>query len=200
MKKYILVLFTLLMAPLANAAPEFKEGVEYKVVQDTASNKPVVTEFFSYVCPHCYSFQPLMSKLEQRVPELELKKVPVSFLGRELGPVLQRAYGAAVLLKVDDTLNPVIFDRIHRQKKMPNNLAEIKAIFIANGVAEKDFDGVINSFALNGMIAQYDKLTERFDVHGTPTIVVKDKYELNMNEIGSEERFYQTVEYLLSLD
>ncbi|MFD1009494.1 thiol:disulfide interchange protein DsbA/DsbL [Oceanisphaera ostreae] len=200
MKKYILVLFALLMAPLANAAPEFKEGVEYKVVQDTASNKPVVTEFFSYVCPHCYSFQPLMSKLEQRVPELELKKVPVSFLGRELGPVLQRAYGAAVLLKVDDTLNPVIFDRIHRQKKMPNNLAEIKAIFIANGVAEKDFDGVINSFALNGMIAQYDKLTERFDVHGTPTIVVKDKYELNMNEIGSEERFYQTVEYLLSLD
>ena len=200
MKKYVLVFFALLMAPLANAAPEFKEGVEYKVVQDTASSKPVVTEFFSYVCPHCYSFQPLMSKLEQRIPELELKKVPVSFLGRELGPVLQRAYGAAVLLKADDTLNPVIFDRIHRQKKMPNNLAEIKALFIANGVAEENFDGVINSFALNGMIAQYDKLTERFDVHGTPTIIVKDKYELNMNEIGSEERFYQTVEYLLSLD
>ena len=200
MKKYIFVLFSLLMAPLVSAAPEFKEGVEYKVVQDTASNKPVVTEFFSYVCPHCYSFQPLMNKLEQRVPDLVLKKVPVSFLGREMGPVLQRAYGAAVLLKVDDQLTPVMFDRIHRQKKMPKDLADVKAIFIANGVAEKDFDGVINSFALNGMIAQYDKLTERFEIHGTPTIIVKDKYELNMSEIGSEERFYQVVEFLLSAE
>ncbi|MBO1520577.1 thiol:disulfide interchange protein DsbA/DsbL [Oceanisphaera pacifica] len=200
MKKYIVVFFALLMAPLTSTAADFKEGVEYNVVQDTADSKPTVTEFFSYVCPHCYSFQPLMNKLEQRNPELELNKVPVAFLGRELGPILQRAHGAAVLLKVDKELTPVIFDRIQRQKKMPKNIADIKAVFLDNGVVEKDFDGVINSFALNGMIAQYDKKTERFDVHGTPTIIVKDKYELDMGQIGSEERFYQTVEYLLSLD
>jgi protein dithiol oxidoreductase (disulfide-forming) len=198
MKKYIVVLFTLLLAPLVSAAPEFKEGVEYKVVNETASSKPEVTEFFSYVCSHCYSFEPLMEKLQERVPEVQLKKVPVSFLGRELGPVLQRAYGAAVLLKVEDKLTPVIFDRIHRQKKMPNGLDDIKTLFVANGVEAKAFDGVINSFTLNGMVAQYDKSTERFNVRGTPTIVVRDKYELNMSEIGSEERFYRVVEYLLS--
>lgn len=200
MKKYIVVLFTLLMAPLVNAAPEFKEGVEYKVVNEVASSKPEVTEFFSYVCSHCYSFEPLMQKLQERVPQVQLKKVPVAFLGREMGPVLQRAYGAAVLLKVEDKLTPAIFDQIHRQKKMPNDLDDIKAIFVANDVEAKDFDGVINSFALNGMIAQYDKATERFNVRGTPTVVVKDKYELNMSEIGSEERFYRVVEYLLSAD
>lgn len=198
MKKYIVVLFTLLMAPLVNAAPEFKEGVEYKVVNEVASSKPEVTEFFSYVCSHCYSFEPLMQKLQERVPQVQLKKVPVAFLGREMGPVLQRAYGAAVLLKVEDKLTPAIFDQIHRQKKMPNGLGDIKAIFVANDVEAKDFDGVINSFALNGMIAQYDKATERFNVRGTPTIVVRDKYELNMSEIGSEDRFYRVVEYLLS--
>lgn len=200
MKKYIVVLFTLLMAPLVNAAPEFKEGVEYKVVNEVASSKPEVTEFFSYVCSHCYSFEPLMQKLQERVPQVQLKKVPVAFLGREMGPVLQRAYGAAVLLKVEDKLTPAIFDQIHRQKKMPNDLDDIKAIFVANDVEAKDFDGVINSFALNGMIAQYDKATERFNVRGTPTVLVKDKYELNMSEIGSEERFYRVVEYLLSAD
>ncbi|WP_245748725.1 DsbA family protein [Oceanisphaera psychrotolerans] len=117
MKQFIFAFFTLLLAPLANAAPEFKEGVEYTVVSETASSKPEVTEFFSYVCTHCYSFEPLMSKLEQRLPDAQLKKVPVSFLGRDMGPVLQRAYGAAVLLEVEDKLTPVIFDRIHRQKK-----------------------------------------------------------------------------------
>ncbi|WP_458736044.1 thiol:disulfide interchange protein DsbA/DsbL [Zobellella taiwanensis] len=200
MKKLVFAFLTLLLAPLVNAAPEFKEGVEYTVVKETPSSQPEVTEFFSYVCPHCYSFQPLMEKLAERLPEVEINKVPVPFLGREMGPVLQRAYGAAVLLEVEDKLTPAIFDQIHRQKKMPRSMDDIKAVFVDNGVEAGEFDGVINSFALNGMVAQYDKLTENFNVRGTPTLIVKGKYELNMGEIGSEERFYRVVEYLLSAE
>ncbi|PSJ37867.1 thiol:disulfide interchange protein [Zobellella taiwanensis] len=200
MKKLVFAFLTLLLAPLVNAAPEFKKGVEYTVVKETPSSQPEVTEFFSYVCPHCYSFQPLMEKLAERLPEVEINKVPVPFLGREMGPVLQRAYGAAVLLEVEDKLTPAIFDQIHRQKKMPRSMDDIKAVFVDNGVEAGEFDGVINSFALNGMVAQYDKLTENFNVRGTPTLIVKGKYELNMGEIGSEERFYRVVEYLLSAE
>lgn len=200
MKKYIFIVFALLMAPLVNAATEFKEGVEYKSVQDVASSEPVVMEFFSYGCPHCDSFEPLMAKLEQRIPELKLKKVPVAFLGGEMGPVLQRAHGAAELLKVEDKLTPVLFDAMLRAKKKPSNIADIKALFLANGVTEKKFDSVINSFVLNGMISQYDKATSRFEITGTPTLIVRNKYELDMGEIGSEERFYQVVEYLLAKD
>ncbi|MCC4263344.1 thiol:disulfide interchange protein DsbA/DsbL [Oceanimonas baumannii] len=200
MKKLIFAFITMLFVPLAHAAPEFKEGVEYSVVSEVAGSKPEVTEFFSYICPHCYSFQPLMDKLAERVPEAEINKVPVSFLGKDLGPVLQRAYGAAKLLKVEDKLTPVMFDRIHRQKKVPGSIDDVKEVFVANGVDAKDFDGVINSFALNGMISKYDKLTEKFNIRGTPTVIVRNKYQLNMGEIGSEERFYRVVEYLLSAD
>lgn len=197
MKKYLFIVLAFVFAPWASAAADFKEGVEYTVVQDSASKQPVVTEFFSYVCPHCYSFQPLMQELEQRHPEVQFNKVPVAFLGKEMGPVLQRAYGAAVLLKVEGTLTPVMFDQIHNQKNMPNSISDIKATFVDNGVAEKDFDGVINSFALNGMVAQFDKATDKFDIHGTPTVIVNEKYELNMSEIGTADRFYQVVDYLL---
>ena len=198
MKKYLLIVLALVFTPLVGVAADFKEGVEYTVVQKNAISKPVVTEFFSYVCPHCYSFQPLMKELEQRHPEVQFNKVPVAFLGKDMGPVLQRAYGAAVLLKVEDTLTPAIFDQIHNQKNMPMGISDIKAIFVENGVTEKDFDGVINSFALNGMIAKFDKTTDKFDVHGTPTVIVNDKYELNMSEIGSADRFYEVVDYLLA--
>lgn len=198
MKKYLLIVLALVFTPLVGVAADFKEGVEYTVVQKNASSKPVVTEFFSYVCPHCYSFQPLMKELEQRHPEVQFNKVPVAFLGKDMGPVLQRAYGAAVLLKVEDTLTPVIFDQIHNQKNMPKGISDIKATFVENGVTKKDFDGVINSFALNGMIAKFDKTTDKFDVHGTPTVIVNDKYELNMSEIGSADRFYEVVDYLLA--
>ena len=62
MKKYLLIVLALVFTPLVGVAADFKEGVEYTVVQKNASSKPVVTEFFSYVCPHCYSFQPLMKE------------------------------------------------------------------------------------------------------------------------------------------
>lgn len=200
MKKYIFIVCALLMAPLANAANDFKEGVEYKVVQEVASNEPVVSEFFSYVCPHCDSFEPLMAKLEERIPDMQLKKIPVAFLGGDMGPVLQRAHGAAALLKAEDKITPVLFDAMIRAKKKPNNLKDIKALFVANDIAAEKFDSVVNSFVLNGMIGQYDKATQRFDIRSTPTVIVKDKYELDMSEIGSEERFYQVVEYLLAKD
>lgn len=199
MKNVLFALFALMLAPLAIAASEFKEGVEYTVVKETATTTPEVTEFFSYVCPHCYSFEPLVNALAKRVPDVEIKKVPVSFLGRDMGPVLQKAYAAARLLEVEDKMTPVIFDQIHRQKKMPQSMADVKAIFVANGVEAKTFDGVINSFALNGMVAQYDRTTEAFNVRGTPTIIVNGKYQLNMSEIGSEDRFYRIVEHLLSV-
>lgn len=200
MKKYIFIVFALLMAPLANAAAEFTEGVEYKVVQNVVSSEPVVMEFFSYGCPHCDSFEPLMAKLEQRIPDLKLEKVPVAFLAGEMGPVLQRAHGAAELLKEEKKLTPVLFDAMLRAKRKPNNIADIKSLFLANSITEKKFDSVINSFVLNGKVSQYDKATERFSITSTPTIIVKNKYEIDMSEVGSEERFYQVVEYLLAKD
>lgn len=200
MRKYIFIVCALLLAPLANAASEFKEGVEYRVVQDVASSKPVVTEFFSYGCGHCDSFEPLLAKLEERVSQMKLEKVPVAFLAGDMGPVLQRAYGAAELLKVERELNPVLFTAMLRAKKKPRNMADIKRLFVANGVTEKKFDSVINSFVLNGKVSQYDKATARFQVNSTPTLIVKDKYEIDMSEVGSEERFYQVIEYLLAKD
>ena len=200
MKKYIFIVLALLIAPLANAASDFKEGVEYKVVKDVASSEPVVMEFFSYGCPHCDSFEPLMAKLEQRIPDMDLQKIPVAFLGGKMGPVLQRAHGAAELLKEDSVLTPVLFDAMLRAKKKPSNMADIKRLFLANDIKEKKFDSVINSFVLNGKVSQYDKATERFSINSTPTIIVKNKYEIDMSEVGSEERFYQVVEYLLAKD
>ena len=199
MKKYMFMVLALLLAPLANAA-QFEEGVEYTVVSGAASSEPVVVEFFSYVCPHCYTFEPMIEKLAARLPDMQLKKTPVAFLGGDMGPILQRAFAASVLLKVEDTLSPVLFEAMIKAKKKPRNMADIKTLFLANGVSEKKFDSVINSFILNGMVSQYDKTTERFDIHGTPTVIVKNKYQLDMGEVGSEERFYQIVEYLLNKD
>lgn len=56
MKKMFVLLVGLLIAPFLQAAPEFKENVNYEIIRQTNTPKPEVMEFFSYYCPHCYQF------------------------------------------------------------------------------------------------------------------------------------------------
>lgn len=59
----------MLMIPMVHAAPEFKEGVNYDVVKQTGSAQPEVMEFFSYYCPHCATFEPIVEQLKAGLPE-----------------------------------------------------------------------------------------------------------------------------------
>ena len=98
---------------MVHAAPQFKEGVNYDVVSQTGSAQPEVMEFFSYFCPHCAKFEPIAEDLKKSLPEgVPMKKNPVAFLGREMGPEMQRAYAVASLLNVEGKLTPAIFDKI----------------------------------------------------------------------------------------
>ena len=101
MKKVLFFLAAMLMIPMVHAAPEFKEGVNYDVVTQTGSAQPEVLEFFSYYCPHCAKFEPIAADLKKNLPEgVPMKKNPVAFLGREMGPEMQRAYAVANLLNL----------------------------------------------------------------------------------------------------
>ena len=53
----------------------------------------------------------------------------MAFLGKEMGPELQRAYALATLLKVEPKITPVLFQRIHAERKLPKDRADVKAIF-----------------------------------------------------------------------
>ena len=63
MKKLFALVATLMLSLSAHAA-QFKEGQHYKVLDLEASSKPTVTEFFSFYCPHCNSFEPIIQQLK----------------------------------------------------------------------------------------------------------------------------------------
>ena len=79
------VLTALLISPAPRAALE--EGKNFSTVvppQATSQrNKIEVVEFFSYGCPHCARFYPLLSAwLTQLPPDVLFRRVPVGF-GRD---------------------------------------------------------------------------------------------------------------------
>ncbi|MFM4705008.1 thiol:disulfide interchange protein DsbA/DsbL [Aeromonas bivalvium] len=199
MKKILCFLAAMLMMPMVHAAPEFKEGVNYDVVKQTGSAQPEVMEFFSYFCPHCYKFEPIVADLQKSLPEgVSLKKNPVAFLGREMGPELQRAYAVANLLKVEEKVTPAIFETMHVKRQMPQSRDDVQQIFTANGVPAEEFGGAVDSFAVSGMVAQFDRNTETYNVRGVPAFLVNGKYMVKIESITSQEQFNQLVKFLLA--
>ena len=54
---------------------------QYTVIDVEKSAEPQVTEFFSFYCPHCYQFEPIMQSVEHKLPEgTSFKKMHVDFL------------------------------------------------------------------------------------------------------------------------
>ncbi|MGE6138567.1 thiol:disulfide interchange protein DsbA/DsbL [Aeromonas rivipollensis] len=199
MKKVLFFLAAMLMIPMVHAAPEFKEGVNYDVVTQTGSAQPEVLEFFSYFCPHCAKFEPIAEDLKKSLPEgVPMKKNPVAFLGREMGPEMQRAYAVANLLNVEGKLTSVIFDKIHTQRQVPQSRADVKQIFVDNGVPAEEFDGAVDSFAVSGMVSQFDRNTESYNIRGVPAFLVNGKYLVKIESITSQEQFNQLVKFLLA--
>jgi thiol:disulfide interchange protein DsbA len=190
---------TLLMSLSLHAA-QFDEGKHYKVLDLPHSGKPLVTEFFSFYCPHCFDFESLIQQLKQELPSgAELQKNHVSFMGGNMGLNMSKAYATMVSLKVEDTLLPIMFDRIHVKRLPPKNAAELRQIFTDNGVNGDKFDAAFNGFAVDSMVRRFDQTFDDSGLTGVPSVVVNGKYQVLTNDIDSFEKYAELVKYLLTL-
>ncbi|NVD05875.1 thiol:disulfide interchange protein DsbA/DsbL [Vibrio sp. JPW-9-11-11] len=194
MKKLFTLVITLMLSFAAHAA-QFKEGEHYQVLDLEPSKKPTVTEFFSFYCPHCYSFEPLIKNLKTKLPDgVKLQKNHVSFMGGNMGLSMSKAYATMVSLKVEDKMSTVMFNRIHNMKKAPKNDEELRQIFIDEGVDAKKFDGAFNGFAVDSMVRRFDKKFKESGIQGVPSVVVNNRY---LVQARSADEFYQIVDFLL---
>jgi thiol:disulfide interchange protein DsbA len=197
MKKVFALLIGLFLLPLSVNAADFKEGTHYEVISQTATEKPEVLEFFSFYCPHCFKFEPLMQNLEKSLPaDVAVKKNHVNFLGGAIADDVTKAYAASDLLNVKDEVTSIIFDRIHTQRKAISNEQDILDIFAQAGVEEKDAKAALASFPVNGMASQMKRNTETFKIRGVPTLIVNGKYKVNTGSVKSTEEFTQLVTFL----
>lgn len=118
MRKTAALTLVLFLVPAAYAAPQWTEGTHYFRIlpaQPTAvaEGKVEVTEAFSYGCPACNHYLPVMDRLEASLPaNAELRYVPASWNPQEQWPLFQRAYYAATALGVDEDAHLAIFDAV----------------------------------------------------------------------------------------
>lgn len=182
MLKTTFVALSALFAFSANSlAAEPVEGKEYKVVSQAPSSQKEVVELFSFYCPHCYAFElqyKIPSQIKEKLPaDVKFTQYHVDFLGRQ-SENLTRAWAFAMAKGVEDNVKTALFEGA--QKDAFKSMDDIKAVFLANGVSEADFDSGINSFAVNGLVSKQTQYAERFKVRGVPAFFINDKYEINL--------------------
>lgn len=196
--KKLFAFFSLIMLSLSAHAAKFNEGEHYKVLDLEASKKPVVTEFFSFYCPHCNSFEPIIQQLKQQLPkDAKLQKNHVSFMGGNMGLPMSKAYATMIALKVEDKMVPVMFNRIHNMNKPPRDEAELRQIFLDEGVDAKKFDAAYNGFAVDSMVRRFDKAFKDSGLSGVPAVVVNNRYLVQAQGISSLDEYFELVNFLL---
>ncbi|MEZ8880605.1 MULTISPECIES: thiol:disulfide interchange protein DsbA/DsbL [Vibrio] len=196
--KKLFAFFSLIMLSLSAHAAKFNEGEHYKVLDLEASKKPMVTEFFSFYCPHCNSFEPIIQQLKQQLPkDAKLQKNHVSFMGGTMGLPMSKAYATMIALKVEDKMVPVMFNRIHTMNKPPRDEAELRQIFLDEGVDAKKFDAAYNGFAVDSMVRRFDKAFKDSGLSGVPAVIVNNRYLIDAQGINSLDEYFELVNFLL---
>ncbi|WP_026376317.1 thiol:disulfide interchange protein DsbA/DsbL [Aestuariibacter salexigens] len=182
-KLFALLLLTLLLPLQACAQEQWQEGTHYEIISDEATAQPEVMEFFSFWCPACFRFEPLVGQIKQQLADdVKFTKVHVNFMGFT-GPDVQdaatRAMMVARALKKEEAMNQAIFNYIHVQRSTITGLDDLRNIFIVAGVEPEDFDKMAKSFGINSQLQKNNKLIDDYRSHlrGVPNFIVNGKYQ-----------------------
>jgi thiol:disulfide interchange protein DsbA len=177
-------------APIVPAAsPDVPVGPEPIVGQDyteiaggqpfePGSGKIEVVEVFSYTCPHCAQFEPLVRAWRARQPA-DVKFTPVAGPFAANPEVFGRAYYAAESMGLAEKTHEAMFRAIHLDQSlsfMDATPETIGAWYARYGADPAKFASTMASFAVDSKFKRSLQFIERAHVEGSPAIVIEGKY------------------------
>ncbi|MBW7902801.1 MAG: thiol:disulfide interchange protein DsbA/DsbL [Rhodocyclaceae bacterium] len=140
-----------------------------------------IVEFFSYGCPHCKEFHPLVSKWAAALPaDVSFKRVPVSF-GRAQWFNLSRLYYAAEAIGELGRLDDAAFVALHEKNVKLYDDATINQFAVQQGVDGRKFADAYNAFGVKSKAQRGDQMAQAYKIQGVPAIAVDGRY-LVLNE------------------
>jgi protein dithiol oxidoreductase (disulfide-forming) len=221
MRGFVIALFSTLaivLIPGAHAAQTWVAGTHYVLLASpqrtsVSPGKVEVMEVFSYGCPACNGFQPVVEKLKRDLPpNAQMTFLPASFNPSEDWPMLQRAYFTAQALGIADRTHQGIFDAIwktgelaisdpatHRLKSpLPSIQDAAHCYEKLAGVSPAKFLAAAQSFSVELKMKNADAQVAAMQVPSTPCIVVNGKYRVIMDSLSDYNELIDLVRYLVA--
>ena len=221
MRRILMSMMVLLLGGAASAAfsaGSWVQGTNYFLIQpvqptNVPAGKVEVTEVFSYACPACNRFYPMVDKLKAALPaNAELTFVPAAFNPTEDWPMFQRAYYAAQALGIDKREHDAVFDAVWKtgelaiiepgtqRIKVPAPTIDDAAKWYAKvaGVKADAFVSAANSFGVDTKTRQADQFIRATQVDQTPTMIVNGKYRVTIPSAGTEDKLIELILWLVA--
>ena len=159
------------------AAP--KEGADYQVLpnpQPTDSGKKVeVIEFFAYWCPHCYTFDPILTAwVKKQGDNIVFKRVHVA-AGAPVVPQ-QKLFFTLESMGLVDQYQQKVFDAIHVKHNPLRSDAAVMEWLASSGIDKAKFTDIYNSFGTAAKVRRAERMMGDYRVDYWPMLFVDGKY------------------------
>ncbi|MEX2327834.1 MAG: thiol:disulfide interchange protein DsbA/DsbL, partial [Pseudomonadales bacterium] len=177
-----LLISSALVTVLASAADfEYEEGTHYVELQVPIKTrnpgKIEVMEYFSYGCPHCYEFEPLLNNWKNGLgDDVDFKRTPAIW-NRDYQIYAQTYYTAEALNVLEQSHAP-LFQAIHGQRRRLNSPELMAQFFQEYGVDAIDFAKTYSSFGVRASVQQADARGRAFRASGVPALIINGKYRI----------------------
>ena len=140
-----------------------------------AGGKIDVIEFFSYGCPHCYSFEPMLEQWIKRLPpDVAFRRIPASF-----NPTFEgyaKLFYALEATGQVEALHKRVFAAIHVQRQRLDKEADIAAFATANGADGAKVVEAYKSFGVATKLRQAKQAADAYKIDGVPALGIHGRW------------------------
>jgi cyclophilin family peptidyl-prolyl cis-trans isomerase/protein-disulfide isomerase len=184
----------------AAARELFEAGDDYVVLERPVPtrdrNRIEVVEMFSYGCPHCYEFEPMVREWSDRQAE------DVDFwffhaVWSEAMKLYARAFYTAKQLGVGDRIHAPLFTALVQEHRSIRNEADLADFFAARGVDKAAFTEAFNSDEVDQGVQYAEQRVRLYHPSGVPEIVVNGKYRVDRMHAGGLAEMLTITEFLV---
>jgi len=182
------------------AAADPQAGRDYKAINPPlpgVKGKIEVVEFFSYGCPHCSDFHPLISQWAAKLPkDVSFRRIPVSF-NRPEWARLSRLYFALEATGDLAKFDTAVFIAIHEQRVNFKTDESVVSWAASKGIDGKKFGDALNSFSMQSKVQRADQEASAARISGVPSLAVDGKYLINNEAAGNYEELLKLTDTVI---
>jgi thiol:disulfide interchange protein DsbA len=164
---------------------ESVEGVHYQplpqpVPTEAAADKIEVRELFWYGCPECATLEPLLTQWRNGVTgDLVFVRMPVVW--NDLMALHARLFYTARALEAEDRLSQAAYRAVGEQQNPLRTPEQIKALFLANGIAADAFEAAWSSEAVSTAVEAARARSGDYGSGKLPAVIVNGRFAITHN-------------------
>lgn len=185
--KHFFILLVALGSLTVNAQPrDSVEGIHYVALPalvPTETNEDVieVREIFWYGCPECFSLEPITTDYRNGVRG-DVKMLRMPAIWNDIMALHARIYFTAIAVGAEDRIHQAAFSAIHEQNNPLRTPAQIKALFLTNGIDATAFDTAWGSDEIANQVQQAQLRTGDYAIDKLPSMIVNGRFKVTHNE------------------